>query len=660
MRRLGILRLVLILVGILPNFFFSADAKAVSGSPFKYLIGPPESWVKALGVPSQRSAGSPTPRYVLLSDTQLLVGVEQRKCFYHTAAVAVTPQALSEIAQLQITFDPSYQQLTLHSLRLIRDGKAIDKLSSSQVRLLQHEKELELRVITGIVTAFITIDDLRVGDIVDISFTISGENPIYFGKISETIALGGDTATALRQVRLIAPPEMKLNKSVIGVSPEYSERIDRGMRESVWRLVDKEGVRNDQQYPVWFNPVPFLQISEYSSWRDVGAWAQRLYPIPSKLSPQFFETVQRFRNTGVSTEDHIRAAVRFVQNEINYFSVSQGERSHRAAHPNDVLSRRQGDCKDKALLLVTILHYLGVESRLALVSSIYGKALDSLLPSPNVFDHVIVRISLGGRYYWIDATSIGQEGSLAKVGGAEYFGKALVISDAEEGLASISADGVSDSVSITENFIIEAFDKPARASIVTTYSGRSADIMRSLYFRKSQHDFEHARANQLWHRYPKAFRDAPIDVQVDGENNLMVIRESYVVPELLERNVDRWIGFMLPTELAALLDPPVVSVRNGPLAVQYPFHGSYEFTITLPTGTVADAAPSVANIQSPFLDFNSWQSATGNVTSGKMTLTSLQDAVPVEAVGYFVKDLQKIRRVIGRVLSVPAEARQGQ
>ena len=77
-------------------------------------------------------------------------------------------------------------------------------------------------------------------------------------------------------------------------------------------------------------------------------------------------------------------------------SISIGPGGYRPASPDTVLSRRFGDCKDKALLLTTILRELGIEAQPALVNSRRGRVLTSALPTPYMFDHAIVRARTGG------------------------------------------------------------------------------------------------------------------------------------------------------------------------------------------------------------------------------------------------------------------------
>ncbi|MCK6472313.1 MAG: DUF3857 domain-containing protein [Planctomycetes bacterium] len=95
----------------------------------------------------------------------------------------------------------------------------------------------------------------------------------------------------------------------------------------------------------------------------------------------------------VGRPEKIRAAVKFIQDNLTYRAIEFGER---ARIPNDtarIMKDRYGDCKDHALLLHLILKDAGIASHLALVSTDTPVAAD--FPSLDQFDHMIVCVPDG-------------------------------------------------------------------------------------------------------------------------------------------------------------------------------------------------------------------------------------------------------------------------
>ncbi len=85
---------------------------------------------------------------------------------------------VQDSGSLRLSFNPEFQELSLHRVVIHRDGKTIERLNKSKVRLIQPEAELNDHMFTGSQTAVLFVEDLRVGDALEYVYTIHGRNPI--------------------------------------------------------------------------------------------------------------------------------------------------------------------------------------------------------------------------------------------------------------------------------------------------------------------------------------------------------------------------------------------------------------------------------------------------------------------------------------------------
>src|SRR5207248_3294814 len=104
----------------------------------------------------------------------------------------------------------------------------------------------------------------------------------------------------------------------------------------------------------------------------------------------------RLAREGADEPARALPALRFVQDDVRYLGIEIGPSSHRPHPPAAVLDQRFGDCKDKSLLLVTLLRALGVEAWPVLLHTSLGRALDEWLPTAVAFNHVVVLARVGG------------------------------------------------------------------------------------------------------------------------------------------------------------------------------------------------------------------------------------------------------------------------
>ena len=78
--------------------------------------------------------------------------------------------------------------------------------------------------------------------------------------------------------------------------------------------------------------------------------------------------------------------------DVKYTGIEFGEASIIPRMLAEVLERRYGDCKDKALLLTALLRAAGVPAEVALLDAVLGLYVDPDVPGLGGFDHAIVYV----------------------------------------------------------------------------------------------------------------------------------------------------------------------------------------------------------------------------------------------------------------------------
>lgn len=100
----------------------------------------------------------------------------------------------------------------------------------------------------------------------------------------------------------------------------------------------------------------------------------------------------------------VAAALAFVHQHVRYTGLEFGESAIVPWTPRDTWSRKYGDCKDQATLLVALLRRLGVPAQVALLRAGTGEDLEPSLPDLRLFNHAIVYVP-GKTPIWIDPTN---------------------------------------------------------------------------------------------------------------------------------------------------------------------------------------------------------------------------------------------------------------
>ena len=138
--------------------------------------------------------------------------------------------------------------------------------------------------------------------------------------------------------------------------------------------------------------APYLHISTYRDWQDVGRWYWGLV-ADSLKNDAGVEKVATDVTAGLhDPTDKVRALHRFIIEKTRYVGLEFGIHGYKPYSVSQVLSRRFGDCKDKALLLVALLRAVDIPADLVLLRTRRAGAVDPEPASLAVFDHAIVYV----------------------------------------------------------------------------------------------------------------------------------------------------------------------------------------------------------------------------------------------------------------------------
>ncbi|MBJ6982399.1 DUF3857 domain-containing protein [Luteimonas sp. MC1572] len=490
---------------------------------------------------------------------------------------------LGEAGRFQVSFNPDYQTLAFHRVELRRDGRWVDRLVPERISLARRERGFEQDLADGLVSALVVLDDVRVGDVVRVSYSIKGSNPVLAGQVSDWSQLGWRNPVLGNRLRVLYDPgtEPAVHREHTDAEAVVTRRDD-GV-EVVVASAAMAAVLDEGDYPAWHQPFPQVQVAPARSWADVVAWALPLYPPPPPLPADLEARLREWARIR-SPLERLTAVARAVQDEVRYFGVEMGENTHRPSAPGVTWERRFGDCKDKSYLLVTLLRRLDIHAEPALASVGRGRAVAGFVPSASDFDHVIVRVRLGREVRWVDPTQT-YRGGAAGDADLSGYGMVLPLVAGSAAMVEIAAPAVGPGgVHVTERYAPAADAAHVTLEVATVYSGDAADGAR----RGAATERREERGRRYADYYRKRFGELdavslPVILD-DRDRNRITVTETYLLRDALQaegaaRAMDTYADSLdSPSRL------PSVMQRHGPLAASQRGRYRHDIEFHMPEG----------------------------------------------------------------------------
>ncbi len=235
---------------------------------------------------------------------------------------------------------------------------------------------------------------------------INPASPEITGLPGEATPLSG---TRSFRFRLLWPKAQPLALRATRDLPQAVPLDAGGQASAVYELRDPGGVIVNDGAPERYNIRRLIEFSDFATWSDVSRRFAGLFDAAATLAPGSPVRAEAAKIAAASTNpvERTQAALRLVEDQTRYVYVGLDGGNYRPASADETWQRRLGDCKAKTVLLLALQRELGIEAEPVLVNLGGGDGSNARLPSPSIFNHVVVRARVSANAYWLDGTRLG-------------------------------------------------------------------------------------------------------------------------------------------------------------------------------------------------------------------------------------------------------------
>lgn len=626
------------------------------------LYAPAPDWVtitKLDGAAQPAAGGGP-----IVYDVQQRIDGATVWSYVDSAVKLDSPESLSQNSNITVAWAPDKGDLIIHQLAIVRGSEVIDALAGGQkFTVLRREQTLEQRELTGVLSATLAVEGLRVGDVLRLRMSTTAKDG----------ALGGRAQTVLpmlvEPVRL-ASASYRLSwrkdeatqwKLLSGASDAKARRAGEYFELPIAIPLPKPA-EMPKDAPVRFQLPPLIEASTFADWADVSKIMAPLYATEGTIadgSPLAAEVAAIAAATSDPLERTAKA-LQLVQDKIRYLAVGMDGGNYVPQSPSKTWEVRYGDCKAKTLLLLAILGKLGIAAEPVLAHANWGDMVPQRVPSALAFNHVLVRATVGGEALWLDGTGLGTR--LADIRDTPMLGHVLPVRAEGAALMPIAprvpARPLIDlSIDADESTSV---DLPSVIGLTMIVRGQLASVITlatSQLGPKEQRDL----IERFLQIYVGEAQYETVTAVPDAEDGSVTIKGRGVFTtgwKRQDRRTERWLS-RVPQLLSFAPDRARASWADIPVATPAPDLARYRMRIRLPDGGRGYAIEGDETVDTQIAGFGVKRSMS--LADGVVTVEELLGTSGVEVpVAQIAASRDGVATLIARSprMVAPAEARR--
>jgi hypothetical protein len=560
---------------------------------------------------------------------------------------------------VHVYFNPERKIKSLHGWCIPAQGKDYEVKDKDAIEASLEAEGAEL--ISDVKYRVLQIPAPEPGNIIGYEFEVE-ERPFF---LQDTWEFQEHDPVLESHYSLQLPPGWEFKASWLN-HPEVKP-TEAGNNLWQWVVTDVNAIRNEPSMPpvssvrgqmvVTFFPSGGKAATGFAAWDDMGKWYSGLVAGRVEASAEVKKQVADLTAGKTTQLAKMQAIAQFVQHDIRYVAIELGIGGLQPHPAPEVFSHRYGDCKDKATLVRSMLHEVGVESYHVVINDERG-AVTAESPPHDAFNHVIVAVKVPeglndpslvatlqhpklGKILFFDPTD--EMTPFGQIRGELQDNYALLVTpDGGELIALPQQPPAMNGITRTAKLTLDNNGTLKGEVTEVRLGGRAASERWALRAATKDTDrikpIENLLANSL-----SSFRITHASV-----TNLTLTDQpfgfdySFVAPDYAKN-----AGGLL------LVRPRVLGnkgfsfletkePRKFPIEFDGPAHDTDSFEIAIPAGYVVDDVPPPVDADYSFASYHSKTEVKGNVIAYERTFEVKELSVPVSR----AEELKKFYRLI--------------
>lgn len=291
-----------------------------------------------------------------------------------------------------IPFDPGSQRIDVRLARVYRqDGSVLEATQMFE----QPMGEPWYRIYYDTRALVVLFPDLEAGDSVELRWRVDdvAHRNLFADYYGDLSFLQSSSPTRHVEYVLMTPKDRNFffNEPALP-NLERQESVEGDIRTVRLTADNVPAINSENGMPGMTEVAPYLHVSTYQTWEDVGRWYWGLIQDQLYADASLQETVAELVEGKTDLREKVIAIHNWVVENTRYVGLEFGIHGYKPYRVPQIVRRGFGDCKDKASLLYTMFREAGIDAHIILVRTRRNGRITDLPASLAVFDHAIAYV----------------------------------------------------------------------------------------------------------------------------------------------------------------------------------------------------------------------------------------------------------------------------
>ncbi|MFC1658773.1 DUF3857 domain-containing protein [Candidatus Omnitrophota bacterium] len=346
---------------------------------------------------------------ILFCDEEIELSPQNTAVFSgHVLIKILNERGKQDFSEIVLGYDSTYEKVELEYARTIRPDGLVVAVGSRHIRDVS--KYLNFPLYSNARARIISFPEVTEGCVIEYKYKVYRNQLINEEDIVLSYSLQESEPIIQASFKLALPVSKPLHHKILNpayntfqakLEPEVKEAS--GYREYSWEFKDIPAIIPEADMPPVSKINSVILLSTFDSWQEVYDWWWNLARDKIQADAAIKQKVADLTGDEEDIQDKIRAVYNFCAEDIRYVAVEYGQAGHEPHKAADIFANKYGDCKDQAILLITMLREIGVGAYPVLIGTDDYLNLEEDLPSVN-FNHAIAAVQLEDGLIFLDPT----------------------------------------------------------------------------------------------------------------------------------------------------------------------------------------------------------------------------------------------------------------